>query len=59
MKKVLLAALVMVGTIAFAQRKHGDHSGKQTNSADRMKQELSLNDDQYNKVKAINEKYDH
>lgn len=58
MKKVLLAALVMVGTVAFAQKKHGGdfHNGKR-NSAERMKQELSLTDDQYNKVKALNEKY--
>jgi len=50
--------LVMVSTVAFAQKKHGGdfHNGK-TNSANRMKQELSLSDDQYNKVKAINEKY--
>jgi Spy/CpxP family protein refolding chaperone len=57
MKKVLLAVMVMVGTVALAQKNHGDHKRGLTNSADRMKQDLSLSDDQYTKVKGINEKY--
>jgi Phage integrase, N-terminal len=56
-KNVMLVALMMVSTIIFAQHPHGDPKAMADKRADRMKKELSLNDDQYGRVKGINEKF--
>ena len=53
----MLAGLMMVSTIIFAQHHKGDRSDRAGKGAEKMKTELSLSDDQYAKVKAINEKY--
>src|SRR6478609_6428970 len=55
-KQLLVAGLMMVSTIIFAQRHYrGNHTG--TGRADRMKKELSLNDDQYGKLKTIDKTF--
>ncbi len=52
-----LLGIMMVSTIIFAQR-HGEHRGeKTTKRSEKMKTELKLNDDQYAKINAINEKF--
>ncbi len=58
-KNMMLVGLMMVSAIIFAQHGHGkfDSSETATKRADKMKTELSLSDDQYAKVKAINEKF--
>ena len=56
-KNMMLAGLMMVSTIIFAQHHKGDPSGMAEKRSEKMKTELSLTDDQYGKVKAINEKY--
>jgi periplasmic protein CpxP/Spy len=56
-KYMMVAGLMAVSTIIFAQRHKGDHGASPTKQADKMKTELSLSDDQYAKVKAINEKF--
>jgi hypothetical protein len=58
MKKIMMVmALMMVGTIIFAQRK--PHDGKKVveRSSEFMKKSLLLTDDQYSKVKALNENF--
>ena len=52
----LMLALMMVSTIMFAQRK-ADPMDRAAKSAERMKTELSLDDVQYQAVKAINEDF--
>ncbi|MEJ0055228.1 MAG: hypothetical protein WDN75_05975 [Bacteroidota bacterium] len=56
-KNMMLAGLMMVSTIIFAQHHKRDASGMAAKRSEKMKTELSLTDDQYAKVKAINEKY--
>jgi periplasmic protein CpxP/Spy len=56
-KNLMLAGLMMVSTIIFAQHHKGDRSDRAAKGAEKMKTELSLSDDQYAKVKVINEKY--
>ena len=52
-----LLGIMMVSTIVFAQH-HGDRRGeKTTKRSEKMKTELKLNDDQYAKINAINEKF--
>ncbi|CAN5399656.1 hypothetical protein BH10BAC4_BH10BAC4_02720 [soil metagenome] len=58
MKKYMMAAgLIAVSTVIFAQRHNGDHGASPTKRAEKMKAELSLSEDQYTKVKTINEKF--
>lgn len=60
MKKIMLVALVLISAVTFAQKGRGHHQDpkeRATKSADRMKKELLLSDDQYGKVKTLNEKY--
>jgi protein CpxP len=60
---LMLAVLVMAGSAALAQhRGYGskdDHDPKEraAKSAERMKKELSLSEDQFSKVKTSNEKF--
>jgi hypothetical protein len=56
-KSMMLAGLMMVSTIIFAQHHRGDPSTMAAKRSEKMKTDLSLTDDQYTKVKAINEKY--
>lgn len=61
-KNVTLAVLMIVSTVIFAQKRDHDHKGhdpkdRAAKSAEQMKKELLLNDDQYAKVKSLNEKY--
>jgi Spy/CpxP family protein refolding chaperone len=59
MKNLMLVVLVLISAVTFAQKGRGHHDPKEraTKRADHMKKELSLNDDQYAKVKSLNEKY--
>lgn len=56
-KSMMLMGLMLVSTIIFAQHRgfHRDSTG--TKHLEKMKTDLSLNDDQYARVKAINEKF--
>ena len=56
-KNMMLAGLIMMSTIVFAQHPNEDRAGMATKRADKMKTQLSLSDDQYAKVKVINEKF--
>ena len=58
-KNMMLVVLVLISAVTFAQRGKRDHDPKvrAAKSADHMKKELSLNDDQYAKVKSVNEKF--
>ncbi len=57
-KNVMLAALMLVSTLIFAQRKpHYDHKKGHERHVDHLKKSLLLTDDQYTKVKAINENF--
>ena len=56
-KNLMLAGLMMMSTIIFAQHHKGDKGANAIKRSEKMKTELSLNDDQYGKVKAINEKF--
>lgn len=56
-KNVMLLALMMISTIIFAQHAHGDLKAASTRRADFMKKALTLNDDQYARVKTINETF--
>jgi protein CpxP len=64
-KNVMLVVLVLISAVTFAQKGESNHGGKRdhdakartTRMADHMKKELSLNDDQYSKVKSLGEKY--
>jgi len=58
-KNLMLAVLVLISAVTFAQKGKHSHDPKEraTRSADHLKKELSLNDDQYAKVKSLNEKY--
>jgi hypothetical protein len=57
-KNVMLAALMLVSTILFAQRKpqHDNTKGHERH-AENLKKSLLLTDDQYTKVKSINETF--
>jgi periplasmic protein CpxP/Spy len=58
MKKNVMTGLMMLfSTIIFAQRHAPNPQAMASKSTDRMKTELSLNDDQYVRVKAITEKF--
>src|SRR5450755_3373736 len=56
-KHVMLMALMMMSTMIFAQRHKPDPKAMADKRTDKMKTELSLNDDQYSKVKTINENF--
>jgi len=58
-KNLMLVVLVLISAATFAQKgKHNrDPKERATRAADYMKKELSLNDDQYAKVKSLSEKY--
>ena len=73
MKKHTFIALLLVGSLAFAQERtqttqgnrQGRNRSEMTNKSDmdakrleQMKQDLNLSDEQVAKIKAINEKYD-
>lgn len=53
-KHLVLIAFMMAGVVVFAQERG---KTRRDNTTDRMKQELSLSDDQYKKVKAIDDAY--
>jgi len=53
-KNVMFLVLMMMSTIIFAQRHHGD---KGSGRSGQLKKELSLSDDQVSKVKSIKTKY--
>ncbi len=57
-KNVMLVALMLVSTIIFAQEKtqHGHKKGHE-HRAEKMKKSLLLTDDQYTKVKSINQNF--
>jgi hypothetical protein len=62
MKKVMFAMLIVAGSLAsavsFAQdHKGGDPAERAKKISEKLKTELSLNNDQYNKVYDINLKY--
>ena len=52
-----LLGVMMVSTIIFAQHHREHHAEKTTKRSEKMKTELKLNDDQYAKIIAINEKF--
>jgi hypothetical protein len=60
-KSILILVLTMMSTFMFAQhhqghrKGHGD--GSHRNQVEKMKTELSLNDEQYASIKSIDEKY--
>jgi len=56
-KNVMLAALMLVSTLLFAQRKHHHDRKGHDRPTEFMKKELLLTDDQYAKVKSINENF--
>lgn len=57
-KNVMLAALMLVSTFIFAQRKpHHDNKKGHERHAEHLKKSLLLTDDQYTKVKSINENF--
>jgi hypothetical protein len=56
-KSMMVVGLMMVGTTIFAQRHKADPAAMATKRSDKMKTELSLNDEQYGKVKGIYEKF--
>lgn len=55
-KSMMVVGLMMVSTIIFAQRHKIEPAAMATRRSDKMKTELSLNDEQYGKVKGIYEK---
>ena len=55
-KNMMWVGLMMLSTIIFAQR-GSDRGPNSTKRSEKMKTELKLNDDQYAKVKVINEKF--
>jgi protein CpxP len=58
MKKNILAVwLILLSLGAFAQRHSRDPKAMADKQTDRMKTALLLNDDQYSKIKAINESF--
>jgi hypothetical protein len=54
-KQVVLIACMMAGAIVFAQERGKGHHGYDV--AAEMKKELSLNDDQYQRIKSVDESY--
>ncbi len=57
-KNVMLAALMLVSTIIFAQRKpHRDNKKGHERHTEHLKKSLLLTDEQYTKVKSINETF--
>lgn len=56
-KSVMLMILMAASTAMFAQRHYGDGKGRADRFNDYMKKELSLTDDQYAKVKTINQTF--
>ncbi|CAN5158506.1 hypothetical protein BH09BAC3_BH09BAC3_17190 [soil metagenome] len=57
-KSMMVVGLMIVSSIIFAQRHKADPGAMATKRSEKMKTELSLNDDQYGKVKGIYEKFD-
>jgi len=57
-RSMMLVGLMMVSTVIFSQKYKPDPVAVTTKRSDKMKAELTLNDDQYAKVKAINEKFE-
>lgn len=57
MRKLVLVTFLLTGTLAWAQRHDVNPKERAAKHAENMKKELSLNDDQFAKVKAIDEKY--
>lgn len=53
----MLMIFMMASTIMFAQRHDGNYQGRADRLNDYLKKELSLTDDQYAKVKSINEAF--
>ena len=49
--------MMVMSTMVFAQHHKADPKAIATRTTDRMKKALLLNDDQYAKVKAVNEKF--
>jgi hypothetical protein len=58
-KNLMLVVLVLISAVTFAQKGRHNHDPKEraARHADHLKKELSLNDEQYAKVKSLNEKY--
>lgn len=56
-KNAMLMILVMTSTVIFAQRHNVDPQARAEKFNDYMKKELSLSDDQYSKVKVINQTF--
>jgi len=54
-KQVVLIACMMAGAVAFAQERGKGHH--RYDVAGEMKSELSLNDDQYQRIKSVDESY--
>lgn len=55
-KYVMVMAMMMVSVIIFAQRHGGDPQAAAAKRSEKMKTELSLTDDQYTRVKELNDK---
>jgi len=58
-KNLMLVVLVLISAATFAQKGKHNHDPKEraARHADHLKKELLLNEDQYTKVKSLNEKY--
>ncbi len=57
MKKIVItAAILLAGATAFAQ-KDPQHGGRSEQRMEKLKTELQLSDEQYNKIKTISEEH--
>lgn len=61
-KNAMLLVLVLISAFTFAQKNHHgkqehDTKARAAKHAEQMKKDLSLNDDQFAKVKSLNEKF--
>ncbi len=56
-RNMALLGIMMVSTIMFAQHRGEHHGSKTTKRSEKMKTELKLNDDQFAKINAIDEKF--
>lgn len=54
----MVLAGMAISALTFAQGHHKDHKSRAELQSDKMKKELSLSDDQYSRVQAINKKFD-
>ncbi len=56
-KSIMMIGLMLLGSMVFAQHKEHNQKERATKQSEKLKSELSLNDDQYATIEGIQEKY--